>query len=175
MQGKKKMSKKLKTVDIKGKSYVMVHERIGAFRAEFPKGTIITELLSSVDGTHTFKATCIEDGRIIGTGHASEKDGSTFINKTSALENAETSAIGRALASAGYGLDNSFASAEGVGNAITQQEAKPAKKAPSKNIDAVKKDMAKAHQEGELKQFFFTLDPDTQDVLREYANDLRSS
>jgi len=144
------MSKKLKTVDIKGKSYVMVHERIGAFRAEFPKGTIITELLSSVDGTHTFKATCIEDGRIIGTGHASEKDGSTFI-------------------------DNSFASAEEVSNAIAQQEIKPAKKAPSKNIDAVKKDMAKAHQEGELKQFFFTLDPDTQDVLREYANDLRSS
>jgi hypothetical protein len=169
------MSKKLKTVDIKGKAYVMVNERIAYFRQLYPQGTIITELLSSVDGTHTFKATAINDGVILATGHASEKDGSTFINKTSAIENAETSAVGRCLGILGIGIDASIATAEEVGNAVAQQEAKPAKKAPSKNIDAVKKDMAKAHQEGELKQFFFTLDPDTQDVLREYANDLRSS
>jgi len=169
------MSKKLKTVDIKGKAYVMVHERVGAFWEKYPEGTLITELLSSVDGVHTFKATCIVDGRIIGTGHASEKDGSTFINKTSALENAETSALGRCLAAANFGLDNSFASAEEVGNAIAQQEAKPAKKTPSNNIDEIKKEMVRAYKEGDLKQYFFSLDPDTQDVLREYANDLRSS
>ena len=119
--------KQLKTVDIKGKAYVMVNERIAHFRELYPQGTIITELLSSVDGTHTFKATAINDGTILSTGHASEKDGSTFINKTSALENAETSNVGRCLGILGIGIDASIASAEEVGNAVAQQEATPSK------------------------------------------------
>ena len=48
--------------------------------------------------------------------------GSTFINKTSALENSETSAVGRALGMYGIGIDTSIASAEEVGNAVKQQE-----------------------------------------------------
>ena len=66
--------KQLKTVDIKGKSYVMVNERISYFREAYPNGSIITELLSSTDGVHTFKAIAINDGNVLATGHASEKE-----------------------------------------------------------------------------------------------------
>ena len=114
--------KQLKTVDIKGKSYVMVNERISYFRETYPNGSIITELLSSTDGVHTFKAIAINDGNVLATGHASEKDGSTFINKTSALENAETSAIGRCLGVLGIGIDSSIATYEEVANAVKQQD-----------------------------------------------------
>ena len=61
------------------------------------------------------------DGVILATGLAYEKEGSTFINKTSYIENCETSAWGRALGNLGIGIDTSIASAEEVGNAIKQQ------------------------------------------------------
>ena len=64
----------------------------------------------------------ISNGNVLATGHASEKDGSSFINKTSALENAETSAVGRALGILGIGIDTSIASAEEVGNAVQNQK-----------------------------------------------------
>jgi len=170
------MKKQLKTVDIKGKAYVMVNERIAYFRELYPTGTIITELLSSDSGTHLFKATCINDGTIIGTGHASEKDGSTFINKTSALENAETSAVGRALGMCGIGIEASIATAEEVGNAVAQQESpKPSVDITDDLIIKIKDQMKVSHEKGELKDFFFTLAPEVQTLVRGYANDLRSS
>ena len=55
---------------------------------------------------------------------AEEEKGSTFINKTSYVENCETSAWGRALANFGIGLDTSVASADEVQNAIANQEPK---------------------------------------------------
>lgn len=58
---------------------------------------------------------------VLGTGTAYEKEGSTFINKTSYIENCETSAVGRALGMAGFGIDTSIASAEEVQNAIANQ------------------------------------------------------
>ena len=61
------------------------------------------------------------NGKIVATGHAQEKEGSTFINKTSYIENAETSAIGRALGLLGIGIDTSIASAEEVSTAIANQ------------------------------------------------------
>ena len=58
---------------------------------------------------------------MLGTGTAYEKESSTFINKTSYIENCETSAVGRALGMAGFGIDTSVASAEEVKNAINNQ------------------------------------------------------
>jgi hypothetical protein len=76
------------------------------------------------------KAAVSFEGEITaGTGYAEEKRGSTQINKTSALENCETSAIGRALAAAGFG-GTEYASANEVQNAIHQQETKQDKKKP---------------------------------------------
>ena len=116
----------LKTLDIKGKNYVPVNERIKAFRYIYPRGQIITEIIGLEDGICTMKASVYDnEGRLLGTGHAQEKEGSTFINKTSFIENCETSCIGRALGMVGIGLDDGFASYEEVANAMRNQEAEP--------------------------------------------------
>jgi len=116
------MSKKLKTVNIKGKEYVEVNERIRHFRENYPEGSIVTELVSNNGGVCVFKAIIYNMDQIVATGHAYEKEGSTFINKTSYIENCETSAIGRALGILGIGIDGSVASAEEVKNAIANQD-----------------------------------------------------
>jgi len=112
----------LAKVDIKGKDYVPVSERIKAFRTIYPRGQILTEIIGLDNGVCTMKASVYDDeGHLLGTGHSQEKEGSTFINKTSFIENCETSCIGRALGSCGIGLDNGFASFEEVANAKIQQ------------------------------------------------------
>lgn len=127
----KKANETILTTDIKGKQYAEVNQRIKAFRMVYPEGTIETEIISQE--TYRFlnvesnvilmKATIKDDnGKILGTGTAYEKENSTFINKTSFVENAETSAVGRALAMCGFGIDTSIASKEEVENAIAQQE-----------------------------------------------------
>ena len=117
----------MKTIDIKGKAYVQVNERILYFKNNFD-GSIVTELLSNEDGVCIFKAEIFVEGVLKATGHAYEKEGSTFINKTSYIENAETSSVGRALGLLGIGISESIASAEEVGNAIKQQEQKKEEK-----------------------------------------------
>ena len=112
----------MKSVDIKGKQYIMVNERIKEFRKQHPNGQILTQIMANADGQIMFQAKIIVDGVLVATGHAKEVEGSTFINKTSALENSETSAVGRALGMYGIGIDTSIASAEEVGNAVKQQE-----------------------------------------------------
>lgn len=111
--------------DIKGKNYAEVNQRIKAFRMVYPDGFILTEMVSNENGVCVFHATVgfylDNDSRIIGTGTAYEKEDSTFINKTSYIENAETSAVGRALGMAGFGIDVSVASAEEVQNAMANQ------------------------------------------------------
>lgn len=123
----------MKTVNIKGKEYVPVQERITAFRKVWPHGFIRTELLSVQDGICIMRAevgATTTDGTevVFGTGTAYEKETSSYINKTSYIENCETSAVGRALGMAGFGIDTSVASFEEVANAITQQEAQKAPK-----------------------------------------------
>ena len=121
----KTVTPKLKTVNIKGKEYVEVNERLKAFREMYPTGSIMTEIVSHQDGVVVMKAVIVIDGQIRATGHAYEKEGSTFINKTSYIENCETSCWGRALACLGLGLDTSVASVEEVANAIKQQGGDP--------------------------------------------------
>ena len=113
----------LNQMDIKGKMYTEVNERIKAFRMICPNGTIETEMLSNENGVCIFKASVYDElGNLLGTGTAYEKENSTFINKTSYIENCETSAVGRALGMCGFGIDVSVASAEEVANAIANQE-----------------------------------------------------
>lgn len=110
------------TTDIKGKEYAEVNQRIKAFRMLYPTGSITTEMLNNENGICVFKATITDGiGCVLATGTAYEKENSTFINKTSYIENCETSAIGRALGIAGFGIDTSVASAEEVQNAIANQ------------------------------------------------------
>jgi hypothetical protein len=117
-----------KTGEKKVTQYAEVNERIKAFRMIYPDGLISTEVVSLENGVCVMRATVAnEDGNILGTGTAYEKENSTFINKTSYIENCETSAVGRALGMAGFGIDTSVASYEEVTNAIHQQEAEKEK------------------------------------------------
>lgn len=138
------INKTLKTTDIKGKNYVEVNERIKAFWKLCEKGKIETDILKLEDGICIIKAKVYEykeDKEPRATGTAYEKENSTFINKTSYIENCETSAIGRALGNAGIGIDTSVASAEEVQNAIIQQEND--RKITDKEIDILKKTIDK--------------------------------
>lgn len=111
--------------NIRGKEYQTVALRVTKFRADKEEWSLTTEIVSRDDECVVMKATIAnEQGRILATGHAEEYRKSSQVNKTSALENAETSAIGRALAAAGWG-GTEFASANEVQNAIHQQENAP--------------------------------------------------
>lgn len=123
-------NQQLETVAIKGKDYVTVSERVKAFRHICPSGSIETEMVYYEGGRVIFKATVRSGETILATGYSEEKEGSTMINKTSFVENCETSAVGRALGFAGIGIDGSMASAEEVATAIINQNAP--KTAPAK-------------------------------------------
>ena len=123
----------LSTMDIKGKNYVLVNERVKAFRMLYPEGTITTEIIDMHDEVVVMKATVLDgDQKLLATGMAYEKESSTYINKTSYIENCETSAVGRALGFLGIGVDTSIASYEEVQNAVNNQEKKPDKYAKYK-------------------------------------------
>lgn len=118
-----KANETIKTTNIKGKEYAEVNQRIKAFRMVHPNGTITTDIVNIENGIVLMKASITDDeGRLIGTGYAYEKEKSSFINQTSYIENCETSAVGRALGMCGFGIDTSVASAEEVQNAIINQK-----------------------------------------------------
>ena len=129
---------KIKTTNIKGKQYAEVHERIKHFRGEpnYASLGINTEVLEwDKDKEEIIIRATIYDtnrdiGRILASGIAHERrdDKNSFVNKTSYVENAETSAIGRALACMGIGIEDAYASAFEVANAVAQQNANDGKK-----------------------------------------------
>jgi len=117
----------MKAVNIKGNDYITVNERLKHFRSEgvFMNWGIIETIERLDDKEGVFKVEILNDhGNIIVTAHAQEYRDSSYINKTSFLENGFTSALGRALGYLGIGIDTSIASAEEVGNAVNNQNKK---------------------------------------------------
>lgn len=111
------------------KEYNTVDQRIQGFRELFPNGSIQTEIISFADNAILIKATAYDDdGKIIATGHAHEKQEASYINETSYVENCETSAIGRCLGVIGIGITEGIASVEEMKEA---EEAQAKKKAES--------------------------------------------
>lgn len=136
---------RLQTVSIKGKEYVPVNQRILAFRELYPVGAITTEKLSDdgkrcdfVARVSTFDPNS-EQWVLLATGHAFEIKDAGMVNKTSYVENAETSAIGRALGVLGIGITESLASADEVASAIAQQPNDDLKRAQAELVDAEKR------------------------------------
>lgn len=122
----------VRTIDVKGKEYAEVNQRIKAFRQVHPLGNIRTEIEKLEAGVVVMKAIITDNqGKTLGTGYAYEKEGSSFINKTSYIENCETSAVGRALGMCGYGIETSVCSYEELQNVINNQK----KEAPAKEIE----------------------------------------
>lgn len=118
------MSDNFKTISIKGKDYVMVNERIKYFREKFPLWSLESEIVALDNEMCVVKAIIKdESGRVIANGIARElqADKESIVNKTSYVENCESSAWGRALANLAIGIDKSIRSADEVANAIKQQ------------------------------------------------------
>ena len=113
--------KTLPAIDIKGKAYTTVANRIAVFRKHFPDYSVVTNILHD-DEIKVIVQTKITtpNNIVVATGLAEEFRNENFINQTSALENAETSSIGRALACLSLG-GSEYASANEVENAISQQ------------------------------------------------------
>lgn len=125
----------MNTIKIKGKDYVLVKDRVAFFNENFPKGAIVTQLLSEPDsGQIVIKAMVFPEGvtaqKIDGetiylgryfVGHSQAKIGDGVVNKTAALENAETSAVGRALGMMGIGVIDSIASADEMKKATNSE------------------------------------------------------
>ena len=133
----------MKTVNIKGKEYVEVNERIKHFRTNksYEGWSLVSDIVSLENGVCVIKASIYDEkSSKRATGIAYEKEGSTFINKTSYIENCETSAWGRALGNMGIGIDTSIASSNEVENAIANQTKKttPKQKAPFATSEQIK-------------------------------------
>lgn len=135
----------IKRTNIRGKQYAEVNQRILAFWEIFPNGSIITEMLSDDGERCVFKATAYDKDMPMATGHAFEVRTASNINKTSYLENCETSAVGRALGMLGIGAEDAICSAEEVNAAIAQQGSQGRYKAPS---DAAKGKKAQEKNNG---------------------------
>ena len=114
---------KLKSVNIQGKQYVEVNERLKHFRSTYVGYSLISEVVDINDTSITIKATVFDDKQNpIASGIAQEVKGSSFINKLSHVENCETSAWGRALANFGIGIEAAVASYNEVANAKLNQK-----------------------------------------------------
>ena len=164
------------SVNIHGKQYRTVAERINLFYERFGKmhTQIITEIVKDDGNIIQVKATINVDDRrdsnnaisLLGTGYAEEDRSKGRINSTSALENCETSAIGRALASIGLGGEE-YASANEVENAKYQH---------SKMEAQIIKNNSKAHNQKKItvndgSQFDQTQKKPNQDLVEALEND----
>jgi hypothetical protein len=155
-------------VNIHGKEYETVASRVQRFREKHgDEYGIQTEIVSLSDDAVVMKANIYKlgtgglVGHLVATGHAEEKRAASQINRTSALENAETSAIGRALAAFGM-AGTEYASADEVATAITQQ------RAPQARTAAVEDELATPTQRAQIKAFMTALhvaEEDIPDVL----------
>jgi len=132
----------IKSIKIHNNDYVPVNERLKYFRQNYPEYSLKSKVIEKTADSVLIKATiCDKDGRVIATGIAEELKDASRINKTSYVENCETSAWGRALANFGIGIDASVASYHEVINAIyTQnemegQEKKEIKKKKEEPVD----------------------------------------
>lgn len=114
-----KANKEIENIKLGTKGYAQVNERIKAYRKVYPTGALTSEIEEIRDDYVRIKATATdEQNRIIATGTASEKltgnDKKDYINISSMVENCETSAFGRCLGFAGFGVDTAIASAEDI-------------------------------------------------------------
>lgn len=137
----------MKTVNIKGKEYVEVNERLKEFRNNFKDYSLTTEIIELTPEYCVLKAVITDDkGVIRATGLAQENRDSSYINKTSYIENCETSAWGRALGNFGIGIDSAICTADELLMALNAQKANDSKpvKTPTDSFRTVGSSMKAA-------------------------------
>jgi hypothetical protein len=138
----------LKTIDIHGKQYVQVNERIKYFREHYKGWSLTSEFVELTENRCVIRAIVRnEEGREIADGVGEEIKGSTYINKTSFIENCQTSAWGRALGNLGIGIDNNISSADEVKIAIAQDKPKTKEKLNGAKYQAMREAIAEGNIE----------------------------
>jgi len=118
------MTNELPTIKIQNKDYVLVKDRVAYFNDTYANGMIQTKVEQVEKGLWISEAIVTPDAEKpmrFFTGHSQAREDNGMINKTSAAENCETSAVGRALAMMGIGVVESIASADEVTKAVNQQ------------------------------------------------------
>lgn len=111
-----------KAINIKGKKYVLVSDRVTYFNETYKNGSITTELISDPTSEMVIVKATVRPHAAepqAYTGYSQAVIGDGMVNKTSALENAETSAVGRALGFMGIGVIESIASADEIHKTTT--------------------------------------------------------
>ena len=114
----------MKSINIKGKQYITVNERLIYFRGQqiFKGWRILEDVVELNDKEGLFKVSILDkENNVISSAHAQEYRDSSYINKTSFVENGFTSALGRALGYLGIGINVSIASADEMVNAVNNQ------------------------------------------------------
>ena len=161
-------------VNIHGREYHTVAKRLRQFWDKHPDWTITTDVQTAADLITIRASISDEAGRVRATGTAEEERGSTNINKTSALENCETSAIGRCLGVFGMG-GTAIASAEEMEQALEAQKNQAVterllihNEAVRDNIESILAiKLALSHDEyNSAYECFVELDEDTLNALR---------
>jgi len=112
----------LKTIPIHGKEYVEVKTRVQYFRKNYPKGSIVTDVLQQDSESITTQTKIFIDDKLVSSGIAHEDKNVSHINQTSFIECCETSSVGRALGMFGIGIESSVDTADTINRAIKQQE-----------------------------------------------------
>ena len=139
------------TIDIRGKKYVTVASRIAVARKHFgTRMAIQTGILENTENRVVMRTQVFVDGELVSVGTAEEFRAASAINKTSALENCETSSVGRALANLGL-TNDAIASAEEVQQAVNVSlvHNPPAGSSPKITVDSLRKRFDSAsHVEG---------------------------
>lgn len=128
----------MKTINIKGKDYVPVNERLKEFRAKYPNYALTTTIIQIDDKSCTMQASVLNtNGKVVAMGTAREEqdDKASMVNKTSYVENCETSAWGRALGNLGIGIDEAVATADEVAWAVQRQESISKPQATPKSLE----------------------------------------
>lgn len=134
----------MKTINIKGKEYVTVNERLKEFRNNFKDYSLVTEIVELGTDFATVKAAIIDNNGVTrATGLAREVVAKSPINKYAFLENCETSAMGRALGNFGIGIDDAICTAEELLVKMSQEE-KPEKSDFAKEAAGAKAAQTKA-------------------------------
>ena len=124
-------------VKIHGKEYKTVALRVQEFRAKHPNWSITTQILNNGADEIIIRAKILNAvGKVKSTGIAHEKKETSAINKTSYVENCETSAIGRALAAFGMAGTDEFASADEMSEATINQKINEVVKRQANHIKA---------------------------------------
>lgn len=168
----------MKTIDVKGKPYVTVNERLKEFRNTFKDYSLVTEIIELGVDFCTMKAVIIDDKGIVrATGFAREVIAKSPINKFAFVENCETSAMGRALGNFGIGIDEAVCTADELLMKLAQDQKPEKQEKPEFEKEAIAEKTArtKAYNKGEQpKELEKTLEQRKNDCIA-YAKSLTTA